>query len=125
VIFCLPLQKIVSRRLPGVNYPHTTPLFVIFARAYPCIFNGTKISQVKTGKNPNTDLMKSKPKKTAAKGASSEGRKPNPTTDKNKKINARGKGTRSQSNVSKVSGVGKTGAKKLPGKKGSNSSTHK
>jgi hypothetical protein len=65
--------------------------------------------------------MKSKPKKTAAKGASAEGRKPNPTTDKNKKINARGKGTRSQSTISKVSGVGKTGSKKLAGKKGSNS----
>jgi hypothetical protein len=57
-------------------------------------------------------------KKTAAKKASTGGlRKPNTTIDKNEKINARGKGTRSQSNVAKVSKVGRTGAKKLAGKK--------
>jgi hypothetical protein len=62
--------------------------------------------------------MPNEKKKTASKKTTRKNsRKPNTTVDKNKKINARGKGTRSQSNISKVSGVGRSGAKSIKGKK--------
>ncbi|MCE3259857.1 MAG: hypothetical protein K0S12_1498 [Bacteroidetes bacterium] len=69
--------------------------------------------------------MVAESKKRAAKKSADRGaRKPNTTVDKNEKVNAKGKGTRSQSNTAKTSGVGRSGAKKLAGKRTKNKSAN-
>jgi hypothetical protein len=60
--------------------------------------------------------MSNEKKKTASKRSSSAGPgKPNPGRAKSKKVDRKGKGTKSQSNKEKVGGISSTGAKKLSG----------